>query len=105
MDLKALVSILLFSSLTMPTWKILSGSAPPFFPDDLAAVLAGRIGVKFTDQCIDLERRLRKFLDNLEFYSLLTLQPINYKKTEAMWSSRSPMHPVINLRCGSESIR
>lgn len=82
------------------------GECTPFFSaDDLAAVLAGRIGVKFTDQCIDLERRLRKFLDNLEFYSLLTLQPINYKKTEAMWSSRSPRHPVIDLRCGSESVR
>ena len=78
---------------------------PLFFADDLAAVLAGRIGVKLTDQCIDLERRLGTFINNLEYYSLLTLQPIDYRKTKAMWSSRSPRHPVIELRCDNEGIK
>ena len=76
-----------------------------YFADDLAAVVAGRIGVKFTHQCLDLERRLEKFFSNLEYYSLLTLQPINYRKTEAMWTSQAITHPEIEIKCGNENIR
>ncbi len=32
-----------------------------FFTDDLTAVIAGQIGIRYTDQCIDLERRLCSF--------------------------------------------
>ncbi|CAF3942514.1 unnamed protein product, partial [Rotaria sp. Silwood1] len=67
----------------------LPGAMSFFFADDLAAVLADRIGIRFTDQCIDLERRLQKFLDDLEFYSILSVQPINYSKTQAMFSARA----------------
>ena len=42
-----------------------------FFADDLAAVMAGHIGITFTEQFIDLERRLQSFLEHLEFYSIL----------------------------------
>ena len=49
-----------------------------FFADDLAAVIAGQVGMRFTDQCIDLERRLRSFYEQLELYSILEVQPINY---------------------------
>ena len=37
-----------------------------FFADDLAAVIAGQIGILFTDQCLDLERRLHSFGEQLE---------------------------------------
>jgi hypothetical protein len=50
---------------------------PFFFADDLAAVIAGQIGIRYTDQCIDLERRLPSFFDHLEYYSALAVQPIN----------------------------
>ncbi|CAF1642531.1 unnamed protein product [Didymodactylos carnosus] len=60
-----------------------------FFADDLAAVLAGGIGEKYTKQCIDLERRMKLFLDNLAYYALLNVQPINWSKTEALWSARA----------------
>ena len=82
------------------------GMCTPFsFADDLAAVVAGRIGVEFTEQCLDLERRLEKFFINLEYYSLLTQQPINYRKTEAMWSSRAIRYPVLDINCGNQKIR
>ena len=51
-----------------------------FFSDKLAAVLAGRIGEKFTEQCVDLERRLQTFLEQLEFHSILAVQPIKLFK-------------------------
>ena len=77
-----------------------------FFADDLAAVLAGQIGLRFTDQCIDLERRLHSFLERLEAYSILAVQPINYSKTVAMFSARAINYPnpMPALRCGGQSI-
>ena len=39
------------------------------FADDLAATIVGHIAAKYLDQCLDLERRLKKFLENLEYYS------------------------------------
>ena len=55
-----------------------------YFADDLAATMAGHIGAKYLDQCLDLERRLKVFFGNLEHYSLLSVQPINYDKAEAL---------------------
>ena len=77
-----------------------------FFADDLAAVLAGQIGIKYTDQCVDLERRLQTFVQQLEFYSVLAVQPINYAKTQAMFSARAVCYPnpMPQLRCGDHSI-
>jgi len=75
-----------------------------YFADDLAASLSGHIGIKYTQQCLDLERRVKVFLDNLEYYSLLSLQPINYEKTEALWSARAwGIHegPKFSLTCGN----
>ncbi|CAF4642873.1 unnamed protein product, partial [Didymodactylos carnosus] len=77
-----------------------------FFADDLAAVTAGRIGIRFTDQCIDLERRLHRFFEYLEFYAILAVQPINYPKTKAMFSARAVCYPnpLPDLHCGTASI-
>lgn len=65
------------------------GAMSFFFADDLVAFLAGQMGIRFTDQCIDLEYRLKTFFEQLEFYSILAVQPINYAKTEAMFSARA----------------
>ena len=77
-----------------------------FFADDLAAVMAGRIGIRYTEQCVDLERRLHKFFEQLEFYSILAVQPINYSKTQAMFSARAICYPnpMPQLRCGEHEI-
>ncbi len=82
------------------------GAMSFFFADDLAAVIAGRIGVKFTAQCIDLERRLQNFGEQLEFYSILTVQPINYLKTQIMFTARAVCYPnpMPQLLCGGQSI-
>lgn len=50
------------------------------FADDVAATIAGQMGLKYTTQCIDLERRLAKFFADLEYYSILAVQPINWTK-------------------------
>ena len=70
---------------------------PHFFADDLAAIVAGSIGSKFTRQCLDLERKLRVFFDNLEFYATLTAQPINFSKTKALWSARAIGPPKVTI--------
>ena len=59
------------------------------FADDLAAVIAGNIWSKFRNQCLDLERKLKIFIDNLECYAILAVQPVNSSKTEALWSARA----------------
>jgi hypothetical protein len=77
-----------------------------FFSYDLSAVISGRIGIRFTEQCLDLERRLRIFLDNLEAYSILAVQPINYVKTQVLFSARAVKYPdpLPQLQCGNHSI-
>ena len=55
-----------------------------FFADDLAALLAGNIGTKYTSQCLDLEKKLTEFFDRLEYDAALTQQPINLQKAEAI---------------------
>ncbi|CAF2251816.1 unnamed protein product [Rotaria magnacalcarata] len=64
-----------------------------FFADDLAAVIAAITDIRFTEQCIDLERRLNHFFALLEFYAILSVQPINYIKTQAMFSARAVSYP------------
>jgi len=77
-----------------------------FFADDLAAVIADQIGIRFGDQFIDLEHRLHSFLECLEFYAILSVQPINYVKTNAMFSARaiSYPNPMPVLKFGNEFI-
>jgi hypothetical protein len=77
-----------------------------FFADDLAATMAGRIGVRFTEQCMDVEKRLWSFFDTLEFYAVLSVQPINYDKTKILWSARaiSTPNPMPNIVCGGHVI-
>lgn len=82
------------------------GAMSFFFADDLAAVIAGQMGIRFTEQCIDLERRIQCFLKQLEAYSILAVQPINYTKTEAMFSARAICYPnpMPRLQCGEHRI-
>ena len=77
-----------------------------FFADDLAAVLAGRMGIRYTDQCLDLERRLHTFIDQLELYAVLAVQPINYPKTKGMFSARAILYPdpLPVLICGTHQV-
>ena len=77
-----------------------------FFADDLAGIIAGQMGLKYSSQCLDLEKRVKTFIDNLEFYSCLTDQPINLNKTDAMFSARAIGHPkfVINFTHGTKEI-
>jgi hypothetical protein len=74
----------------------LGGCISHFFADDLAAIVAGQMGVKYSSQCLDLEKRTKNFLDNLEYYSCLTDQPINTNKTEALFSARAIGYPKFN---------
>ena len=52
-------------------------------------MVSGQIGKRFTDQCLDLEKRLKLFLNQLEYYSSLSVKPINFSKTEALFSARA----------------
>ncbi|CAF3391072.1 unnamed protein product [Rotaria socialis] len=76
------------------------------FADDLAAVIAGQIGIRFTDQCIDLERRLHTFFEQLEFYAILDIQPINYSKAQVMFSARAVCYPnpLPQVHCGDHKV-
>ena len=75
----------------------LPGCVSHFFADDLAAIVAGQLGVRFMNQCIDLEKRIKIFLDQLEYYSCLTDQPINAVKTEAIFSARAVGLPKFDI--------
>ncbi|CAF1246698.1 unnamed protein product [Rotaria sordida] len=71
----------------------LSGCISHFFADDLAGIMAGQLGIKYSSQCLDLEKRVKVFLGQLEYYSCLTDQPINFNKTEAMFTVRAIGNP------------
>jgi hypothetical protein len=77
---------------------------PFFFADDLVAVLPGGIGAKYREQCLDLEKRLKRFFDKLEIYSIINRQPINYAKMEALWSATVIVSLHIEICCGEEQI-
>lgn len=47
----------------------LSGCASHFFADDLAAIISGQMGINYTKQCLDLQKRIGAFLRDLEYYS------------------------------------
>ena len=85
-------------------WTFLQNTLPNFFADDLACVIGGRLGVNYTLQCLDLEAKLKTFFDYLEFYAILSLQPLNFDKTEAMWSSRAIGNPRFELWMGQHKI-
>ena len=59
--------------------------------------MADQIGIKYSSQCLDLEKRIKVFLDSLEYYSCLTDHPVNFNKTEAMLSLRAIGHPNFNI--------
>ncbi|CAF1361665.1 unnamed protein product [Adineta ricciae] len=83
----------------------LGGCLSHFFADDLAAIVAGSIGMKYAQQCIDLERKLQKFLDNLEYYRVLTSQLINFAKTEGLWSTRAVGEPKFEISSSNGAVQ
>jgi hypothetical protein len=87
----------LFITFNCDMGTALSGCVSHFYADDLAAIVAGQIGIKYTAQCIDLEKRTKVFLDHLEYYSCLSDQPININKTEAVYSARAVGLPKFDI--------
>ncbi|CAF4733978.1 unnamed protein product [Rotaria socialis] len=77
--------------------QFLSECTSHFFADDVAAIFSGQLEVRYTSQCIDLERRVESFLDSLEYYSCLADQHLNRTKTEAMFSARAIGSPKFNI--------
>ena len=86
----------------MPSY--LSWCTSHLFADDLAAIVAGRIGIRYTAQCIDIERRLKLLLDQLESYALLCMQPVNIKKTVGLWSARAIGSAPFDLELNDEKL-
>ncbi|CAF1265947.1 unnamed protein product [Adineta ricciae] len=80
--------------------QFLSSCSSHFFADDVAAVLAGQIGIRYTDQCIDLEKRIKSFVDYLEYYASIADQPLNRSKTEALFSARAIGKPKFFISFG-----
>ncbi|CAF3321965.1 unnamed protein product [Rotaria socialis] len=74
------------------------------FTGDLAAIMGGGIGLKYSLQCLELEKKLSSFFKDLKYYCTLTAQPINYNKTQALFSARAIGYPDIALKCGNNKI-
>ncbi|CAF3275258.1 unnamed protein product [Rotaria sp. Silwood2] len=93
---------ILFITYHSDTEQFLCMAMSFFYADDLAVVIAARIGIQFTKQCIDLECRLNPFLVLLEFYAILFAQPINYIKTQAVFFARAFNYPnpMPRISCG-----
>ena len=94
----------LFISFHADMPEVLSWCSSHLFADDLAAIVSGQIGLKFCNQCLDLEKRIGNFLAQLEAYAILTLQPINISKTEGMWSARAVGSAPFELAGGSMNL-
>ena len=85
--------------------EFLSWSTSHLFADDLAAIVSAQIGIQYTEQCLDLQKRLRLFLDQLEYYCLLTVQPINFNKTEGLWSTRAVGSLPFDIEIGGNQLK
>ncbi len=75
------------------------------FTDDLAAVLGGNMGHKYTSPFLDLAQKLKMFFVNLEYYAILSVQPVNLEKTEALWSARAMVLPNFSIYLGETKIK
>jgi hypothetical protein len=75
----------------------LPNSINHLFADDLVGVISGQMGLKFSEQCLDLEKHVKNFLKHLEYYSLLTDQPINRDKSVAMLTARAIEIPKFDI--------
>lgn len=93
----------LFISFHCDMGQFLASSSSHLFADDVAAILSGQIGLRYTEQCLDLEKRTKFFLDSIEFYSSLSDQPLNWSKTEAMFSARAIGAPRFTIKVSSDS--
>jgi hypothetical protein len=51
-----------------------------------------------------VERKLKQLLDNLEYYTVLAVQPINYTKTVWMWAARAVKPPMFDVYLGGSKI-
>ena len=87
----------LFISYHCDMGQFLSECTSHFFADDVAAVLSGQLGVRYTDQCIDLGKRIKSFPDSLDYYSCLADQPLNRTKIKAMFSARAIGSPNFSI--------
>ena len=56
-----------------------------------------QLGICYTDQCLDVEKRVSSFVEHLEFYSRLSAQPINMSKTVALFSARAVGLPKFDI--------
>ena len=95
----------LFISYHCDMGQFLSECTNHFFADDVAAVLSGQLGVRYTDQCIDLEKRIKSFLDSLDYYSCLADQPLNRTKTKAMFSARAIGSPNFSIAFATGDVK
>jgi hypothetical protein len=94
----------LFITYHSDMWSYLQISLPNFYADDLACVVGGMMGAKYSNQCLDVDEKLKKLFDYLEFYSTLSVQPINYKKTELLWTARAIRKPPFNIAMGEHQL-
>ena len=99
------ISPVLFITYHCDMWKHIENSISNFYADDLACVVGGMIGEKYTLQCLDLERKLKKLFEYLEFYAVLSVQPINYKKTEWLWTARAIGNPKFEAHMGENKLQ
>ncbi|CAF3804835.1 unnamed protein product [Rotaria sp. Silwood1] len=93
----SVLSPTLFITYNCDLGSSLAGCISHLFADDLAGIVADQLGIKYTYQCLDLEKRLKVFIDHLEYYSCLTDQPINTNKTQALFTTRAIGHPKFDI--------
>ncbi|CAF3913491.1 unnamed protein product [Rotaria sp. Silwood2] len=99
----SVLSPTLFITYNCDLGSSLAGCISHLFADDMAGIVAGQLGIKYTYQCLDLEKRLKVFIDHLEYYSCLTDQPINTNKTQALFTTRAIGHPKFDIHFNSGS--
>ena len=99
------LSPVIFITYHCDMWKYIENSLPNFYADDLACVVGGRMGEKFTIQCLDVESKLKKLFEYLEFYAALSIQPINYEKTEWLWTARAIGRPKFEVQMGENKLQ
>ena len=59
----------LFISYHCDMRQFLSECINHVFADDVAVIPAAQLGLRYTDQCINLEKLIKSFHDSLEYYS------------------------------------
>ena len=62
--------------------EFLFWSSSHLFLNDFAIIVCDQSGIKYSEECLDVQERLELIVRQLDYYCFFTIHSINFDKTE-----------------------